>query len=74
MRAMQVDRVGHSVVAHDEPRALLHRLLTKVEEAAVAADQHRTVARAEERLGQILVGPDQNLPKAEVIAEEGVDA
>ena len=70
----KVDRIGHAVVAHDEPRALLHRLLTEVEEAALAANQHRTVARAQERLGQILVGPDQNLPKAEVIAEEGVDA
>ena len=70
----EVDRVGHSVVAHDEPRALLHRLLAEVEKAAVAADQHGIVARAQERLGQILVGPDQNLAKTEVIAEESVDA
>ena len=70
----QIDRVGHSVVAHKEPGALLHRLLAEVEEAAVAADQHGIIAEAEKRLGQILVSPDQSLAQAEVIAEEGVDA
>ena len=61
------------MVAHEEPGALLHRLLAEVEEAAVAPDQHRIVAEAEQRLGQILVSADQSLAQAEVIAEEGVD-
>ena len=71
---MQIDRVGHAVVAHDEPGALLHRLLAEVEEAAVAADQHGTVAAPSSGLVRSLWARIRTWRKAEVIAEEGVDA
>ena len=70
----QIDGVGDSAVAHNQPGALLHRLLAKVEHAAVAADQHGIVAEAKQRLGQILAGADQNLAQAEVVGEKRINA